>query len=62
MTQSKLLSIGDELENYRLKGLEMIEIDDTEKFTSQVLFLSHKASDERDFFSSRRPVAFKIQT
>ena len=37
LMQNKLSSVGAELGKYRCKGVEMKELNDTEKFTSQGL-------------------------
>ena len=42
--QNHLLSIDAELEKDRFKGLEMRERNDTEKFTSQVLYIRPEIS------------------
>ena len=42
LMQNQLLSIDAELEEDRFKGLEMTELNDTEKCTSQVLRNSSK--------------------
>ena len=45
LMQSKLLSIGAELRKDSFKGLEMSELNDTENFTSQILYVyAHNSS------------------